>query len=111
MAPSGRGGGQRPQQQPQQSQSQAPQPNAQLATPDVLSMQRGRFVQWQPAPVICSAATADGTVAAVGREDGTVELWDTLSWQLLKVRCCYCVLVEFNNGHSELAHRPAGTLA
>lgn len=53
--------------------------------PDVLAIQRGRFVQWQPAPVICSAATADGTVAAVGREDGTIELWDTLSWQLLKV--------------------------
>jgi WD40 repeat protein len=53
--------------------------------PDVLEIQRGRFVQWQPAPVICSAATSDGTVAAVGREDGTIELWDTLSWQLLKV--------------------------
>ncbi len=71
--------GQRKQQHQQQ------EPAAQPALPDVLAIQRGRFVQWQPAPVLCSAVTADGTVAAVGREDGQIELWDTLSWQLLKV--------------------------
>ena len=71
-------GGQRRQQQPLAA--------ADPALPDVLAIQRGRFVQWQPSPVVCSAVTADGTVAAVGREDGQIELWDTLSWQLLKVR-------------------------
>lgn len=85
MAPPGRGGRRQQQAQQQQHQVQATEHSAQPAAPDVLSIQRGRFVQWQPSPVICSAATADGTVAAVGREDGTIELWDTLTWQLLKV--------------------------
>lgn len=54
------------------------------AEPDILALQRGRFITWQPSPVLCGAVTGDGSVAAVGREDGQIELWDTLSWQLLK---------------------------
>lgn len=73
--------------QPSQRASgkRGPPPEQQPAHPDMLALQRGRFVKWQPSPVICGAVTADGTVAAVGREDGQIELWDTLSWQLLKV--------------------------
>lgn len=68
----------------------ADQPAAQ---PDILALQRGRFIKWQPSPVLCGAVTGDGSVAAVGREDGQIELWDTLSWQQLKVcvRPCECL--------------------
>jgi hypothetical protein len=59
------------------------------AEADILALQRGRFITWQPSPVLCGAVTGDGSVAAVGREDGQIELWDTLSWQLLKVLACH----------------------
>lgn len=90
-------------------QHQQHQPAAQPALPDVLAIQRGRFVQWQPAPVLCSAVTADGTVAAVGREDGQIELWDTLSWQLLKVIsdvkfCFCCIAVEQKRATSSVLY-------
>lgn len=92
--------------QPRGQRKQQHQTTAQPAVPDVLAIQRGRFVQWQPAPVICSAVTADGTVAAVGREDGQIELWDTLSWQLLKViDATYCCI------SMHLLHRTARSSA
>ncbi len=72
--------------QPSQTPDKRTAPPEQLlAQQDMLALQRGRFVRWQPSPVLCGAVTADGTVAAVGREDGQIELWDTLTWQLLKV--------------------------
>ena len=84
-------GGAMPSQPPHRTPSKrGPPPEQPAAQLDMLALQRGRFVKWQPSPVLCGAVTGDGTVAAVGREDGQIELWDTLSWQLLKVgrRAC-----------------------
>jgi hypothetical protein len=50
-----------------------------------LQLHRGRFIEWSPKAVVASAVTDDGTVVAVAREDGNIELWDTQLWHCFKV--------------------------
>ena len=52
-----------------------------------LAIHRGRFASWSPSAVSCGAASADGTVAAICRESGDIELWDALNWKCLQVQC------------------------
>jgi U3 small nucleolar RNA-associated protein 4 len=43
---------------------------------DVLVLHRGRFVEWQPAAIVALALTPDGAALALGRGDGSIELYD-----------------------------------
>ncbi|CAL8461915.1 g1446 [Coccomyxa elongata] len=47
---------------------------------DLVALHRVRFVPWQPTAAIASAATADGSLLAVARENGSIELWETATW-------------------------------
>lgn len=42
-------------------------------------VQRCRFVTWQPAAVTCLAFNSSGSLVAVGRESGDVEIWNVVS--------------------------------
>ena len=58
---------------------------------DLVALHRARVVEWSPTAVTALAATADGTVVAVARESGSIEMWDTEHWQCIKVSnhlCC-----------------------
>jgi U3 small nucleolar RNA-associated protein 4 len=47
-----------------------------------IELHRARFVEWTPASVVDLVATPDGAAVAVGREDGSVELYDvTQDWR------------------------------
>jgi U3 small nucleolar RNA-associated protein 4 len=48
----------------------------------IIELHRARFVEWTPSSVVSLAATPDGAAVAVGREDGSVELYDvTQEWR------------------------------
>ena len=46
------------------------------AAAGAVELHRARFVEWTPAAVAALAATADGSALAVGRDDGSIELYD-----------------------------------
>lgn len=56
------------------------------ASDTVIALHRARIVDWHPTAVTALAATSDGTVVAVARESGAIELWSTEHWQCLKVQ-------------------------
>ena len=56
---------------------------------ELVALHRARVVEWSPTAVTALAATADGTVVAVARESGSIELWNTEHWQCMKVRWPY----------------------
>ena len=60
---------------------------------ELVALHRARVVEWSPTAVTALAATADGTVVAVARESGSIELWTTEHWQCIKVRWCHSKLV------------------
>ncbi|KAK3242493.1 hypothetical protein CYMTET_47817 [Cymbomonas tetramitiformis] len=47
-------------------------------TPTHVALHRARFVDWQPSAVVAIAATFDGEAVAVAREDGSIELYDSI---------------------------------
>lgn len=51
---------------------------------ELVALHRARVVEWSPTAVTALAATADGTVVAVARESGSIELWTTEHWQCIK---------------------------
>lgn len=52
----------------------------------MLQLHRGKFLHWQPSAVVSIDPSRDGTVVAVGRESGDIELWESEHWVLLQVR-------------------------
>ena len=52
---------------------------------DVIALHKARLVDWTPTAVTAASATADGTVLAVARESGNIELWQTEHWHLITV--------------------------
>lgn len=72
------------------SAGQKPRPQPARKLPSSLAIHRGRFASWSPSAVTCGAASADGTVAAICRESGDIELWDALCWRCLLVSCRAC---------------------
>lgn len=50
-----------------------------------LAVHRGRFASWSPSAVSAGAASQDGTVAAICRENGDIEIWDAVNWKVLQV--------------------------
>jgi hypothetical protein len=42
-------------------------------------------VPWQPTAVIAAAATSDGSVLAVARDNGSIEVWETATWTCFQV--------------------------
>ena len=49
-----------------------------------LTLHRARFVEWAPAAVVAMTACADGSLVALAREDGTVEVLDAAgTWTCL----------------------------
>ena len=52
---------------------------------DLVALHRARVVEWSPTAITALAATTDGTVVAVARESGSIELWNTEHWQCMKV--------------------------
>ncbi len=58
---------------------------------ELVALHRARVVDWSPTAITAIAATTDGTVLAVARESGSIELWNTEHWQCIKVgdrSCC-----------------------
>ena len=51
---------------------------------DYVALHRARFIDWHPTAVTALAATRDGTVVAVARESGAIELWSTEHWLCMK---------------------------
>ena len=75
---------------------------------ELVALHRARVVEWSPTAVTALAATADGTVVAVARESGSIELWNTEHWQCMKVRWPYSKLAgvkkRTGHGHNHLVH-------
>lgn len=59
-------------------------------TSQLLSLHRARFVDWEPTAVTALAASSDGTVLAVARDSGVLELWETEHWTCLTVNLAAC---------------------
>ena len=57
---------------------------------NLLALHRARFVEWEPTAAVASGASGDGTVLAVARESGDVELWNADHWSCIAVRCSPC---------------------
>lgn len=51
----------------------------------MVALHRARIVEWSPTAITALAATADGTVVAAARENGSLEIWNTEHWQCIKV--------------------------
>lgn len=49
-------------------------------------LHRAKFVDWSPTAVVAIALTDDNSCAAIARESGAIELWDTDTWHCLLVR-------------------------
>ena len=49
-----------------------------------LALHCGKFVPWRPTAVLALAATGDGSVVALARESGDIEIWDTEIWHCIK---------------------------
>ena len=58
----------------------------------LLALHKARFVEWTPTAAVASAASDDGSVLAVARESGDIELWQTDYWHCLAVGNCLVVL-------------------
>ena len=54
---------------------------------NLIALHRARFVEWEPTAAVASGASGDGTVLAVARESGDVELWNADHWSCITVRC------------------------
>ena len=86
----------------QQAQAIVRGPVAQAEEPeDLVALHRVRFVPWQPTAAIATAATSDGSVLAVARDNGSIELWETATWTCFQVGLnSQCPSVSINtNGH------------
>ncbi|KAK9820486.1 hypothetical protein WJX72_010807 [[Myrmecia] bisecta] len=55
-------------------------PELSLETSGLVALHRSRFIEWHPTAVVACESTSDGSVVAVARESGSLELWDTDSW-------------------------------
>lgn len=55
------------------------------AEQDIIAVHKARLADWSPSAVTAASATADGTVLAVARESGNVELWQTEHWTISAV--------------------------
>jgi hypothetical protein len=51
----------------------------------LVALHRARFVDWSPTAATASAVSGDGTLLAVARESGNVELWQTDHWSCITV--------------------------
>ena len=61
----------------------------------LLSLHRARFVDWDPTAVTAMSASGDGTMLAVARDSGVLELWETEHWTCLTVsRACWSGLAS-----------------
>ena len=70
----------------QQAQVAVRSAAAQTELPDdLVALHRVRFVPWQPTAVIAAAATSDGSVLAVARDNGSIEVWETATWTCFQV--------------------------
>lgn len=58
----------------------------------VTALHHIRFIDWTPTAVVSIAPSPDGTVVAVARESGDLELWETDDWQCLQVYLHTCLL-------------------
>ena len=56
----------------------------QAAEEGPLALHCGKFVPWRPTAVLALAATGDGSVVALARESGDIEIWDTEIWHCIK---------------------------
>ena len=56
----------------------------QAAEEGCLALHCGKFVPWRPTAVLALAATGDGSVVALARESGDIEIWDTEIWHCIK---------------------------
>ncbi len=52
-------------------------------TPDT-ALHHVNCVAWTPSAVVSLAVSSDGSLAAVARENGEVELWETHTWECLQ---------------------------
>jgi U3 small nucleolar RNA-associated protein 4 len=55
----------------------------------LVALHRARFVEWAPSPVVALAASRDGSVLAVARDDGALELLDTETFACVEVRAVF----------------------
>lgn len=53
-------------------------------TDGLLALHRVRFLEWRPSAVTAMRASPDGSVLAVARESGAVEIWETDYWTLVQ---------------------------
>lgn len=60
----------------------------------MMALHRARIVDWSPTAITALAATADGTVVAAARENGSLEILNTEHWQCIKVARCQSQFVE-----------------
>lgn len=63
----------------------------------LVAYQRCRAVRWRPRPVVAISVCPDQSTVAVARDNGTMELWNSITWNLIMVRpfalqgCSLCV--------------------
>lgn len=57
----------------------------------LVALHRARFVDWSPSAATASAVSGDGTLLAVARESGDVELWQTDHWTCITVSVLSCI--------------------
>lgn len=51
----------------------------------LVALHRARFLDWSPTAATASAVSGDGSLLAVARESGDVELWQTDHWTCITV--------------------------
>jgi hypothetical protein len=67
-------------------------------TDGLLALHRVRFLEWRPSAVTAMRAAPDGSVLAVARESGAVEIWETDYWTLVQVSLTICDAVLYTEG-------------
>ena len=68
-----------------------PEAEEQEAEDGCLALHCGKFVPWRPTAVLALAATGDGSVVALARESGDIEIWDTEIWHCIKASTLECL--------------------
>jgi hypothetical protein len=58
------------------------------------ALHRGRFLDWNPQGIVAIGCTQDGLMAAVVREHGSIEIWDTEQCCKLKVAEYTCIAAQ-----------------
>ena len=61
----------------------ASQDSVQLSV--LVAYQKCRAVRWRPRPVVAISVCPDQSTVAVARDNGTIELWNTSTWNLILV--------------------------